>query len=194
MNDANKTRQDWKIAISSWIVQDGNYGNFEIGQAAEFALEFYSSAYQKSEIQAKSAKCLGEAKYQIIGEVIYLMPEVWVIDFGICAFQESKPPEGIEVGSFVALEITLGIDPFLYFETLCELSGMPPLIYSWRINSIAMQTAPFVESRLHTGQNVMIRDQKKLGYKNVSKTDAWKDDDGNAEYVLSCTRLNTPSK
>ncbi len=194
MNDANNAQHEWKIVLSSWIMQDGNYDNFEAGQHAEFALEFYSEAFRKSEVRAKSAKSLGAAKYQIIGEVIYLTPEVWVLDFGICAFQESKPPEGINVGSFIAAEISLGIDPFFYFEGLYKLSGMPPLIYSWKINSIARQTAPFVESHEPSGQKVMIRDEKKLGYKVVSKTDAWKDDNGNAEYILSCIRLDTPSK
>jgi len=193
-NQMNNTQHEWEIGLSSWIIQDGNYDNFETGQVAEFALEFYSKTFQPSNTKQKSFKRLGAAKYEITGEVIYLTPEVWVLDFGICAFQESKPPEGINVGSFVAAEIYLGIDPFFYFERLYTLPKMSPLIYSWKINSIGQQTAPFIETREPSGQKVLIRDENKLGYRTIAKTDAWKDDGGSAEYVLTCTRLNVPPK
>jgi len=193
-NQMNNTQHEWEIGLSSWIVQDGNYGDFEKDQVAEFALEFYSPTYQASSARSKSFKGLGAAKYEIIGEVIYLMGEVWVLDFGLCAFQESKPPGGIKVGSFVAAEIYLGIDPFFYFERLYKLPKIPALIYSWKINSIGQQTPPFVETRAPSGQKVLIRDEKKLGYKIIHKTDAWKDDGGNAEYILTCLRLDVPPK
>jgi hypothetical protein len=191
MKDA---QHEWEVGLSSWIILDGNYDNFATGQVAEFALEFYSQTYRQSDVRAKSVKSLGAAKYEIIGEVIYLTEEVWVLDFGICAFQESKPPEGIGVGSFIAAEIYLGIDPFFYFERLYSLPNMPALIYSWKIDSIGQQTAPFIETREPSGQKVLIRDEKKLGYKGVAKTDAWKDDGGSAEYVLTCTRLDVQPK
>jgi hypothetical protein len=94
------------------------------------------------------------------------------------------------LGRFVEAEIYLGIDPFSYFERLYTLPKMPALIYSWKINSIGQQTAPFVETRELSGQKVLVRDEKKLGYMTITKTDAWKDDGGNAEYVLTCTRLD----
>jgi hypothetical protein len=190
----NNAQQRWEIGLSSWIIQDGNYGNFETGQMAEFALEFYSPNYQKSALHTKSCKHLGAAKYSIIGEVIYLTDEVWVLDFGVCAFQESKPPEGISVGNFVSAEIYLGIDPFFYFERLYTLPKIPALIFSWNIISIGQQTAPFIETREPSGQKVLIRDEKKLGYRLITETDAWKDDGGNAEYVLTCVLLSVPPK
>lgn len=167
----DSAKQEWEIGLSTWIIQDGNYDNFETGQNAEFALEFYSQTYRKSEKRTKSSKSLGGAKYEINGEVIYLTPEVWVLDFGICAFQESKAPAEMATGDFVAAEIYLGIDPFFYFEMLYALPKMPPLIYSWKISSICQQKAPS---------------------KAVTKTDAWKDDGGNAQYILTCSRLDEP--
>ena len=192
MGTNTTTQREWEIGLSSWIIQDGNYSDFIVGQHAEFALEFYSQTYRKSDLQARSAKGLGAAKYDIIGEVIYLTSEVWVLDFGICAFQESKPPNGLSVGKFVTTEIYLGIDHFFYFERLYTLPRIPALVYSWKIDSIHQQTAPFLETREPSGQKVLVRDEKKLGYKMIEKTDAWKDDDGHAEYVLSCTRLDVP--
>jgi hypothetical protein len=190
MKVVNSVQNELEVALSSWIVQDGNYDNFEANQQAEFALEFYSKSFRKSDAITKSAKSLGAAKYEILGEVIYVASNVWVLDFGICAFQESKPPGGMEIGTFVAAEICLGIDPFFYFEYLHSMPGMPPLIYSWKINSIFQQTAPLIQS----SERILIRDASKLGFKAIGKTDAWKDDDGNAEYVLNCTRLVIPAK
>ena len=39
---------DWKIGLSAWIVQDGNYGDFRRHERAEFALEFYAQDCQPS--------------------------------------------------------------------------------------------------------------------------------------------------
>jgi len=190
----NTIQQGWDIGLSSWIVQDGNYDDFETGQVVDFALELYSKAIRADETKQKSAKDLGRAMYSITGEIIYLTPDVWVLDFGIRAFQESKPPEGFVVGSFVAAEIYLGIDPFFYFEYLHRRPNIPALIYSWNINSVRQQTAPFVETRDPSGRKMLIRDETKHGFKAIKKTDAWTDDGGNAEYVLSCVQLDAPPK
>lgn len=194
MSDANPTQQEWEIGLSSWIIQDGNYPDFTVGQHAEFALEFYPTNVRLSESIAKSAKRLAAAKYEITGEIVYLTPEVWVLDFGICAFQESPPPKVLSVGKSVTAEIYLGIDPFFYFERLYTVPRIPALVYSWKVSSIQQQTAPFVEIHEPSGQNVLIRDQKKLGYGTIEKTNAWNDDEGHGEYVLNCTRLDVPPK
>lgn len=142
----------------------------------------------------KSFKRIDAAKYEIVGEVVFLTDTVWILDFGVCAFRESKPPLGINVGSFVTAEIYLGIDPFFYCEYLYGLQGMPPLIFTWKIKAIGQQTAPFIESRKPSGQKLLIRDERKLGHKTITKTDAWNDDGGHAEYILTCELLQAPPK
>jgi hypothetical protein len=194
MIDVNSTRETWEIGLSSWIIQDGNYPDFTVERAAEFALEFCPTTVRRSQSIAKSAKRLGAARYEINCEIVYLKPEVWVLDFGLCAFQKSTPPKGLSVDKFITAEIYLGIDPFFYFERLYTISGMPPLVYSWRIKPIAQQTAPFIESREPSGQTFLVRDERRLGYKAIEKTDAWNDDDGRGEYVLNCARLDVPPK
>ena len=184
---------EWEIGMSSWIIQDGNYGDFETGQICEFALELYSDNFQSVAIKQKTFKKIGAARYEVIGKVIYLASEVFVLDFGVRTYQESKPPEGITIGSFVAAEIYLGIDSFSYFERLYKLQGMPPLIYTWKISSIAQQTAPFIESRDSSGRKVLMRDERKLAYKIITKTDAWNDDDGMAEYIFTYTPADAPA-
>jgi len=87
------------------------------------------------------------------------------------------------------ITIELGIDPFFYFETLSRLTGIPPLIYRWKIERILMQTAPFIESDLPVMGKVMVRDPSKLAYREIERTDAWHDDGGNGDYLLECRRV-----
>ena len=79
-------------------------------------------------------------------------------------------------------EIGLGIDPFFYFERLSQSPGAPPLIFEWSIAAIDMQTAPFIEMR----PGLRERDRSLRGWKRIAQTEAWRDDDGNAEYLLHC--------
>lgn len=188
------SQQEWQIGLTSWIIQDGNYDDFETGQITEFALEFYSPVYRSAKNLSRSCKALGAAKYSITGEVVFLAAGVWVLDFGICAFQESKPPEGVGLGDFVIADVYLGIDPFFYFEYLYALPGIPALIYSWSIQAIKRESAPLIETRNASGQKILTRDETKLGYESIRKTDAWHDDCGSAEYVLDCSLLSAPPK
>jgi hypothetical protein len=41
-----ESQNEWQIGLSSWIIQDGNYGDFETGQVLGFALEFYSENFR----------------------------------------------------------------------------------------------------------------------------------------------------
>jgi hypothetical protein len=188
----SNAQNEMEIGLSAWIIQDGNYGDFVSGQISQFALEFCPITVSTASAREKSLKSLGAGKYEVVGEVIYRSKEVWVLDFGLRVFDRVKPTQGIALGEFVAVELQLGIDPFFYFEGLHELPGMQPMIYSWKINSILRQTAPFIETKDASGWNVSLRDERKLGYITILKTDAWGDDKGNAEYILKCTKLDVP--
>jgi hypothetical protein len=73
-----------------------------------------------------------------------------------------------------------------------------PLVYSWRINSILRQTAPFIEAGADSGRlggrKLLVRDASKLGYEEIQRTDAWSDDHGSGEYILVCDLLPIPAK
>lgn len=136
----------WNIAVSSWIIHDGNYRDFQCGQVAEFALEFHPHKIGIVSPSKKNARHIRDSEYEIIGEVVYVADGVWVIDFGILAFHQDSPPQDsrpkeIKIGSFIAGEIYLGIDPFFYFESLFKMIGMPPLIYTWQVNRVERQIA-----------------------------------------------------
>lgn len=184
----------WQVGLSSWIIQDGNYGDFRRGQTAAFALEFYPHECRISAAKELRAELVGEDRYRVTAKVLDVFREACVIDFGVRAFRRHGWPKIIEKGAWIDADIYLGIDPFFYFEGLNKVRGMPPLIYDWKTRKITMQTAPFIESRNARGQRVLTRDESKSAYREVARTDAWDDDDGHVEYVLHCQMLDRPPR
>jgi len=182
------------IALDSWVIQDGNYGEFQTGDVEKFALEFgtrdralaLAPPAPAPEPAGPSIKPVADATYRIRAPIVYLAPTWWVIDIGIPVYQEHVPPVGAALGQWVQGEISLGIDPFFYFERLSQLPGAPPLIFEWVIDAIDMQTAPFIETR----PGLRERDRSRRGWKRIAQTEAWRDDDGNAEYLLHCKLRN----
>lgn len=174
------------ISLDSWIIQDGNYGDFQVGDITEFALEFYPVDIRKHG-DVKSITRRDHSTYTLNAEVIYIDNEAWVIDFGLKAFEEQKIPKGIKVGDFVSGEFVIGIDPFFYFENLKQKSTFPDITYKWKIDKIEMETTPLIE----TSPKYFERDKENESYIEVQKTDAWKDFDGNASYYLYCETIKS---
>jgi len=185
--------KEWNIGVDSWIIQDGNYGDFNVGQIAQFALEFYPQKVEITSLREKSASLVSDSTYKINGEIILIKDKLWIIDFGVCAYQEANLPNNAKVGDYISAEIYLGIDYYIYFESLYKLQGIPPLIYKWNIKKIFEQTAPFIESELE-GRKVLTRDKTKLGYKEIQETNAWEDDNGHANYILQCEKNDDTPK
>ena len=185
---------DWKIGLSAWIIQDGNYGDFRSHERAEFALEFYAQNYQPSFSSEKQARWIHASKYSVNAEVVFVAKRCFVIDLGVLAYREAEPPKSIRKGSWLEAEIYLGVDPFFYFEDLAHVQGMPPLIYNWHINKIGIETAPFIETVDAHGTRIMVRDETKSAFQEIRQTDAWKDDNGHGEYVLDCALMDVPPK
>ena len=182
-----------EIGLDAWVIQDGNYPDFEVSQQVAFALEFYSRDGLKVQEGTPRLESLGDAHYRVCGIVRYLSADAWVIEFdSVLAYQHSKPPQGIEVGSTVCGEIWLGVDHFFYFETLYRIPGIPPSIYHWRIDRIAIETAPFLESLDERGRRLLVRDASRHAREDRQRTDAWHDDAGRGNYVFTCTRLPIP--
>jgi hypothetical protein len=179
-----------KIGVSAWIIQDGNYDDFSVGQESEFALEFYPHSLTYSHNTSKSATHLKASLYQVSGQVVYRTEQVWVLDIGFLAYQESEPPEHASDRSWVEGELYVGIDPFFYFEGLNKLPGMPDLTYRFRIEQIFLETTPWITSKDELGRTAMSRDEQQESYREVSKTDAWNDDGGHGHYVIRCVRID----
>ena len=158
------------IGLSSWIIRDGNYGDFSVGQKTEFALEFYPHSVQASDCRSPSATHLDKNVYQICAQVVYRTNRLWVLDMGFLAYNEMEPPPFAEKGSWVKGEFSIGIDPFMYFEYLKNRSGMPNLTYRFRIDQIFIETNE--------------------SYAEVAETNAWGDNNGSANYILKCVSID----
>jgi len=178
------------IGVDSWIIQDGNYGEFTLGQKTQFALEFCPHSLKSSDCISRLVTHLKASRYQICAQVVYCTKSVWVLDMGFLAYQESQPPRYATRGSWVEGEIYLGIDPFMYFEQLKNLSGMPSLVYGFRIEQIFLETTPWLSKSDESGRTMMVRNEQNESYREVPKTDAWNDDDGHAHYVLNCVSVD----
>lgn len=178
------------VGVDAWIIQDGNYGDFTVGQKSQFALEFYPHSLTSTDVSTTVVVELKPSLYQVRGQVVYRRNNVWVLDVGFLAYQESKPPKFASEGSWVEGEIYLGIDPFMYFEHLKNQPGMPSLTYSFRIGQILLETTPWVTIADESGRTMMSRDERNESFREVAETDAWNDDGGNAHYVLNCFSID----
>jgi len=101
---------EWKIGVSAWIIQDGNYGDFCCHERAEFAVEFYPQNCEPGSTPERQALWLQASKYSVNAEVVFVAERCFVIDFGVLAYRDSEPPKWIRKGSWLQAEIYLGID------------------------------------------------------------------------------------
>lgn len=190
----------WNIGLESWIIQDGNQPDFRQGQLAEFALFFQlQSDVKKVKGGMPEANLVRESVYEVTARVVYTARESWGIDFGLLAYTNQPPPPGVKVGAAVSAQIWLGVDYYLYAQALSKIEVVPPMIYTWGVQQIQMQTAPFIKTistepgRLF-GKEIFVRDQEKLAYKEIVATDARSDDDGSANYLLACEEIGIPAR
>jgi hypothetical protein len=177
------------VGLSAWIIQDGNYGDFTRGQRAAFALEFEAQG-EWTEIDANSNPTtslinIGGPFYQAHGRVAHVAKDWWVMDLSVLAYKEWPAPAIVRSGAWLTCELCLVVDHFSYFERLSDQADAPALIYDWQIEKIEMQTGPWIE----VSPRYWERDQNRLGWREIDRTDAWHDDEGYGEYLLHCKRL-----
>jgi hypothetical protein len=174
------------IGVDSWIIQDGNYGDFAVGDKGNFALEFVGGKLVPSTPGERNGQLLHTSVYRVKAEVIYARPDVWVIDFGVRAFSETAPPAFAQVGSWVEGDIFVGIDPFFYMEYLHKLPDMPSLFYDWKVEAISRDDTPWLSTVNERGGVTLSRDTTRVQWTEVERTLAWDDDKGRSSYVLRC--------
>ncbi|RKP48099.1 hypothetical protein D7S89_12110 [Trinickia fusca] len=175
------------VGLNAWIIQDGNYDDFKRGESYKLALEFGGSALTPSYERAVRCKYNGTSRYDVVAQVIFSTPEVWVIDFGVKVFSESRPPRFAKIGQWVKGEIWLGVDPFFYKERLHRMPRMPNLFVEWVVARIQFEATPWIEE-ISGIRRVLKRDSEREGWIDRAETDAWADDGGLAEYLLSLSR------
>jgi hypothetical protein len=181
-----------EIYLARWVIEDGNYDDFCVGERRRFALECWASSPLTR--TGENATYLREASrhsYDVAGKLVFASAGVWVIDCGLLAYseRESEIEGGCKVGDFVLGNLTFGVDPFFYFETHNKIPGIPPLIYEWQVNSIEQDTTPYV---LSNDGRTYTRDESKRSHQSVRGTAKnLITPDRGTEFILFCSKFGT---
>ena len=181
-----------QIHLAAWIIQDGNYEEFKCNQKRNFALEFWALNHLEcfASIDPVSYDNLSDSSLKVNAEVVVCTDNWHAIYFGVRAIREQPPPNEFAIGSRVRGTICLGVDPYFYKEYLHKDELGRSMVYSWNIDRIQIETAPYIESFHPKKGKSLIRDPDLRGWKDICSTNAWTDDDGHAEYLLDVSLVD----
>lgn len=177
------------IGLESWIIQDGNYPDFEVGNEYRFALQCYMQNLEPAREPIRLLDLINRSDYQFSGQVVLADEELTVMDAGVMCYQEGTiGPDG-KSGEWLSGQLYLGVDPFFWFERHAMRADVPELRYSWLLHKILLGTTPWEESTDDHGRKVERRANVATAYQSVLRTNAWEDDRGYGHYVLECELL-----
>jgi hypothetical protein len=184
-----------QVGLSAWIIQDGNYKEFEVGREYRFALEFYPDEIVVDPDQHSEPRLslVGNAIHEARGTVLFRSDSAWAVDFGVPAYQEAKPPAWAKIGTSIRGRIYVRVDPFFYFESLKFEDGMPNLFRQWFVRRILLETTPWRTATDAEGRKVLSRDATRESFVDVPATDAWNHDGGHGHYLLECELRGDPT-
>lgn len=189
MRDLDKLEPgEWLVSMSSWVIQDGNYADFVVGERRRFALEFLDKTLREVKPGVRSAEALSEARYEITADIVFADRDLVMLDFGLLAYSDLRK-SAVATGSWRSGTVLLEVDHYAYFEIHSKRTGIPPAMYDWTVTGIWRQTAPYILDRR---MKMYVRDAAHLGYASLDRTDAWHDDGGHAEYLLRCRLEDDP--
>jgi hypothetical protein len=181
-----------EIYLARWIIEDGNYDDFCVGDRRKFALEFWApTPLTKSAENVMALREQSGHSYDVTGKLVFTSDGVWVIDCSVLAYfeRESEIDGECKVGDFVQGSLRFGVDPFFYFEQHYKIPNIPPLIYEWQVNSIEQDTTPYI---LSNDARTYIRDERRRSHQSVRGTAKnFIIPDQGPEFILYCSRLGT---
>jgi len=197
------TTHDWWVGLSDWILQDGNYTDFAVGDVRQFALEL-GYRWSRRLRAAPAGQPVGYAHtgrgcvYDVTADVVRSTDrphrDAFVLDFGVPAYatqlvlDNGEPPAR---GARLTGEVGLAVDHFAYFDDLADLPGMPALIHTWTILDIQVASGPTIRvehGHPHYGNSPdegprRILDPDRTSWASVDRTRTWDDLGG---YRLRC--------
>jgi hypothetical protein len=192
----------WWIGLSSWVLQDGNYTDFVAGERRQFALELgYSRAERLRTPADEARRCRysgRDVSYDVTGQLVRAasepMVDAFVLDFGLGAYTEWMVLDDLEppkAGDWLTGRISLSVDHFAYMDYLGQRPGMPPLIHTWTIHEIQLDTTPGIPVEpgdpRYSGPGEgprLVRDDTRESWQPVAETRMWDHDGG---YRLRCS-------
>jgi hypothetical protein len=163
---------EWWVGLASWIISDGNYPEFNVGERRRFALEFFGPELTATAANKRPSADLQEnGQYAINARVVYRRDKLAVVDFGLLAYSD-QARELPDVGSWVTGEIHLSIDHYAYLEIYGSRKDVPPAVYTWTVMAIRREVGPLITVRKNIldRQGVLMRDPKRLRYEAVNST------------------------
>ncbi len=189
MHDDDLAPGELLVVLDAWIIQDGNYPDFFVGQPTRFALEFWAldpSGLVVGDGGGRSTVHAGEGWSDIDSTVVARDSDAFVmIDVGLLAYSVDTRLPTCEVGQGLRGRVGLGVDPFIYFEEHGVHDHVPPAVYTWAITGIWREQAPWIPVGPSSPRELM-RDPDRLGWGWQDRTDAWADDEGRGGYLLRC--------
>jgi hypothetical protein len=174
----------WLLSLPASSIADGVHPDFAIGERAEFAFEFRPETTIFWERPVTHCEHVQLGRYLVSGKCLLVRPDFWILDFGLKAYHHGPAPEGLAPGEAWTGRISLGVDAFLYRESIHAEKGVPPLAYRFEVMSLWKNAAPFIEVPFPAVGKFRERDRERLRYEPIARTDARKDDEGEAEYLV----------
>jgi len=171
---------EWSLSYPRYMIDDG-CTHVAAGQVLKWIVEFWTEgAIGFSAEKVRTASEVGDHKYRITGEVVYLSDTASVIDFGLRAISSRDIlPRNSKQGDFVSGEVRLGLP--LCTEVIPE-EILASLEYEWEVETVLADLTPYVEVSGQSGGRVFYRDGSQPKYQEVKSTDAV-----HAEaYILRC--------
>ena len=195
MSDSAPLPRRWTIGLPSWVMQDGNYTEFAVGQRRQFALEFHyhrnRRLVQIDDAQSRMCKYTGRVTdYDVTAHLLMdagpSREGFFLLDFGLRAYKRQMVLDDLEpppAGTWLSGVIGLSVDPFDYMDDRFRPTGLPPLIYTWTIDAIEKATTPPITIKyghpLYIGPNdgpKQVANPARESWQTVRSTRMWDDD------------------
>lgn len=178
----------WHLGLDRSVIQDGTYQDFHRGQEAAFPVDVSCEVWQHVEGGATAAVRVEGCLYELVARVDAVLGEAWVLDCGLLVTARERPPGGVAAGQWLRGRARLGLGPRSQ-EPLVE--GVAPANYTWFVERVfhrVAEDAGLADLGLGLGLDLagLYGSPEEPGWDELAFTDAWGDDDGQAEYLLEC--------
>jgi hypothetical protein len=192
------------IGLDGWVLQDGNYTEFEVGERRMFALEVATdrpdALHPTDERQPRAAHTGADTTYDVVAHVMLAVDRghgerLYVVDLGaVRAYTHHlRRADGraVAAGDWLAGRLMVFVDHFSWMDAHAHEPGMPPLVHTWTVEAIEADETPWAPVEPghpsyvgpDEGHPVRVRDRTREQWRPVERTASW-DDDGN--YRLLC--------
>lgn len=202
------------IGLEHWVLQDGNYTDFAVGDRRQFAVEFYYDRTHRLETVEAGPRPTVALRgstfdYDAVAQVTVSRPHpdvgpgVFVLDCGdLWAYSETLLLDDVlspREGTWLRGRISLFVDHFAYMDELGTLPDMPPLICTWDVLAIEERRTTLIQvpsgHPLYSGPEcegpAWVSDPSREHWQPVERTTTWLPEGQTAAgYRLRCQLLD----